>query len=65
MTQSDLESLFSPYGKIITSRILCDNITGKLQYKQAKRVKYTYLYYIYTELSDANACGRQTLSDTR
>ncbi|XP_043640892.1 ELAV-like protein 1 isoform X2 [Drosophila teissieri] len=28
MTQSDLESLFSPYGKIITSRILCDNITG-------------------------------------
>lgn len=30
MTQSDLESLFSPYGKIITSRILCDNITGKL-----------------------------------
>ncbi|XP_030377452.1 ELAV-like protein 2 isoform X2 [Scaptodrosophila lebanonensis] len=27
MTQSDLESLFSPFGKIITSRILCDNIT--------------------------------------
>jgi len=25
-----LESLFSPYGKIITSRILCDNITGEL-----------------------------------
>ena len=29
MTQPDLEQLFSPYGKIITSRILCDNITGK------------------------------------
>lgn len=29
MTQSDLESLFSPYGKIITSRILCDNITDE------------------------------------
>ncbi|XP_038108676.1 ELAV-like protein 3 isoform X3 [Culex quinquefasciatus] len=28
MLQSDLESLFSPYGRIITSRILCDNITG-------------------------------------
>ncbi|KAK6618516.1 ELAV-like protein 3 [Polyplax serrata] len=28
MTQQDLESLFSPYGRIITSRILCDNITG-------------------------------------
>ncbi|XP_037910588.1 ELAV-like protein 2 isoform X2 [Hermetia illucens] len=28
MTQPDLESLFSPYGRIITSRILCDNITG-------------------------------------
>lgn len=28
MTQPELEVLFSPYGKIITSRILCDNITG-------------------------------------
>ncbi|CAN8009942.1 unnamed protein product [Ixodes pacificus] len=27
MTQQDLEGLFSPYGRIITSRILCDNIT--------------------------------------
>lgn len=30
MSQPDLESLFSPYGQIITSRILCDNITGKI-----------------------------------
>lgn len=29
MTQQDLENLFSPYGRIITSRILCDNMTGK------------------------------------
>ncbi|XP_076261477.1 ELAV-like protein 3 isoform X4 [Rhynchophorus ferrugineus] len=28
MTQQDLEALFSPFGRIITSRILCDNITG-------------------------------------
>ncbi|XP_058449683.1 ELAV-like protein 3 isoform X3 [Malaya genurostris] len=28
MLQADLEALFSPYGRIITSRILCDNITG-------------------------------------
>ncbi|XP_056646570.1 ELAV-like protein 3 isoform X6 [Diorhabda carinulata] len=28
MTQQDLETLFSPFGRIITSRILCDNITG-------------------------------------
>ncbi|XP_076635695.1 ELAV-like protein 2 isoform X11 [Colletes latitarsis] len=28
MTQQDLENLFCPYGRIITSRILCDNITG-------------------------------------
>ncbi|XP_022687245.1 ELAV-like protein 3 isoform X3 [Varroa jacobsoni] len=28
MTQQDLEQLFAPYGGIITSRILCDNITG-------------------------------------
>ncbi|PBC29216.1 ELAV protein [Apis cerana cerana] len=30
MTQQDLENLFSPYGRIITSRILCDNITEKM-----------------------------------
>merc|ERR1712223_2333075 len=29
MTQPDLERLFSSCGNIITSRILCDNITGK------------------------------------
>lgn len=29
MTQQDLENLFSPYGRIITSRILCDNMSGK------------------------------------
>jgi len=28
MTQLELEQLFKPYGKIITSRILCDNLTG-------------------------------------
>ncbi|CAG0879542.1 unnamed protein product [Cyprideis torosa] len=27
-TVHELESLFTPYGQIITSRILCDNITG-------------------------------------
>ncbi|XP_023228030.1 ELAV-like protein 2 isoform X1 [Centruroides sculpturatus] len=27
MTQQDLEGLFLPFGRIITSRILCDNIT--------------------------------------
>lgn len=29
MTQQDLENLFNAFGQIITSRILCDNITGK------------------------------------
>ena len=29
MTQPDLERIFSSCGNIITSRILCDNITGK------------------------------------
>jgi len=28
MTQQDLESMFRTFGSIITSRILCDNITG-------------------------------------
>ncbi|XP_055696863.1 ELAV-like protein 3 isoform X5 [Phlebotomus papatasi] len=27
MTQPELEALFSPFGRIITSRILCDNLT--------------------------------------
>ncbi|XP_034934012.1 ELAV-like protein 1 isoform X2 [Chelonus insularis] len=27
MTQQDLENLFSPFGRIITSRILCDNMS--------------------------------------
>ncbi|CAF4956628.1 ELAV-like protein 4 [Pieris napi] len=29
MTQSELERLFSPYGRIITSRILCENSGGR------------------------------------
>lgn len=32
MTQQDLENLFTPFGQIITSRILCDNITGELSF---------------------------------
>lgn len=28
MAQQDLEDLFMPFGRIITSRILCDNMTG-------------------------------------
>lgn len=36
MTQQDLENLFSPYGRIITSRILCDNMTGEFS--------FTYFY---------------------
>lgn len=32
MTQQDLENLFSPYGRIITSRILCDNMTGEFSF---------------------------------
>lgn len=31
MTQPELEALFSPFGRIITSRILCDNLTGKIK----------------------------------
>ncbi|XP_022254311.1 ELAV-like protein 4 isoform X1 [Limulus polyphemus] len=29
MTQQELENLFAPYGRIITSRILCDNVKVK------------------------------------
>ncbi len=31
-TQAELENLFAPYGKIITSRILCDNLTGRFSF---------------------------------
>lgn len=31
MTQKELEQLFSQYGRIITSRILVDQVTGELQ----------------------------------
>ncbi|XP_054161990.1 ELAV-like protein 3 isoform X2 [Oppia nitens] len=34
MTQQELESLFTPYGRIITSRILCDNITDRALYAE-------------------------------
>lgn len=30
MTQKELEQLFSQYGRIITSRILVDQVTGEL-----------------------------------
>lgn len=40
MAQQDLENLFSPYGRIITSRILCDNITGKLYYLYYLLISY-------------------------
>lgn len=32
MTQQELENMFEPFGRIITSRILCDNISGMLVY---------------------------------
>lgn len=42
MTQQELEALFTPFGRIITSRILCDNITGE----SMKTVSLFYLYFI-------------------
>lgn len=34
MSQQDFEKLFAPYGAIVTSRLLLDNITGKLTAKR-------------------------------
>ena len=31
-TQSEMDELFSPFGNIVTSRILCDQQTGRAQY---------------------------------
>uniref|UniRef100_A0A0P4VV28 RRM domain-containing protein n=1 Tax=Scylla olivacea TaxID=85551 RepID=A0A0P4VV28_SCYOL len=40
MTQQDLENMFRPYGSIITSRILCDNITGEIRSGLSKGVGF-------------------------
>ncbi|XP_076279237.1 ELAV-like protein 1 isoform X10 [Lasioglossum baleicum] len=40
MTQLDLENLFSSYGRIITSRILCDNITEPIPTGLSKGVGF-------------------------
>jgi hypothetical protein len=37
LTQPDLERLFASCGAIITSRILCDNITGEKNKRNIKR----------------------------
>jgi len=49
MTQQDLENLFSPYGRIITSRILCDNMTGEFSLKD-KILLYSNLNILMEEL---------------
>lgn len=36
LTQTELEAMFSPYGRIITSRILCDNISGIFPWEESK-----------------------------
>lgn len=50
MTQQELEALFTPYGRIITSRILCDNITG--MYTTASSVSLS-LFVRRLSLTDA------------
>lgn len=45
MTQQDLEALFSPYGRIITSRILCDNITGEYALSLPDNVCSVYILF--------------------
>ena len=41
MTQKELEQLFSQYGRIITSRILVDQVTG--EYKMAAVTQSSYI----------------------
>ncbi len=43
LTQQELESLFNPFGRIITSRILCDNITGT-----SKRLFILFLHLLFS-----------------
>lgn len=38
MTQKELEQLFSQYGRIITSRILVDQVTGEYNMKAVHTV---------------------------
>lgn len=55
MTQQDLENLFNPYGRIITSRILCDNITGKSSREpRSKKMRRVGLASTCTYTNDTN-----------
>ena len=49
MTQPDLERLFSCCGNIITSRILCDNITGEFLFHHLWIHKFTIDSHITIE----------------
>lgn len=46
MTQTDLEQLFCSYGRIITSRILCDNMSGEWNLKFQFIFKYRFEFLV-------------------
>lgn len=61
MTQQDLEGLFTSFGQIITSRILCDNITGKemstnqFSLSKVNETNIIFTFKAYRRVSDSFA----------
>uniref|UniRef100_A0A671Q8D3 ELAV-like protein 2 n=1 Tax=Sinocyclocheilus anshuiensis TaxID=1608454 RepID=A0A671Q8D3_9TELE len=73
MTQKELEQLFSQYGRIITSRILVDQVTGEILYietmairavKMAEKLHLNFAlkYYRYSNLRGIISAEIQFLS---
>lgn len=48
MTQKELEQLFSQYGRIITSRILVDQVTGELWIYSFEVSNFSFTYNLVT-----------------
>lgn len=42
MTQMEMDQLFSPYGRIITSRILVDQITGEVRLSERQQTRFIW-----------------------
>jgi len=69
-TQAELDSLFAPFGNIVTSRILCDQQTGNSDFLflfhsfiSLLRNRYYYHFLISPYVYTVNYCGCLCLAD--
>lgn len=57
MSQPELEALFRPFGQIITSRILADNVTGTF-FPPLTFIKITLIYQSSLSIMTVTIMGR-------